>query len=368
MTTQVENTPELTKTVSKHIETMESLVRKDEPVEIEPEKVEVSETKEIETSKTKKDLQAAITRKVENIQQDLENLRKNNKLEPADQQSQLEAIGRDMDNIHEIQTELNQLVAISKEEEQKIVQDTLEKINSRNASDDEDMPTTVANPGNSIVINCNPKVPKVDTEKVKDKSNQMLANLKSNSTILKKGMISQTEKLGEKMKQLELKKEIKSGSKLVKKATIDGTKATIEKTKSMTDSVVKATQKQFQKSKVAANKARFINDGVTRIPLKKFIPDTVKCKMNDQAVITVTAEREMVQDGVNGERKSFIQIEETCKLPEYLIDNDMLGQVQSKLINGFLVVTYPLDPTLESEENEDRNNGIIVVPIERVEE
>ena len=30
----------------------------------------------------------------------------------------------------------------------------------------------------------------------------------------------------------------------------------------------------------------------------------------------------MFEDGINGERKSFIQIEETCKLPEYLIDND----------------------------------------------
>ena len=246
-------------------------------------------------------------------------------------------------------------------ESDKIIQNTLEKINSRRASVD-DMPETQIL--NEDQVSCT-EIP------TSEKANQFLSNIKTGGSVLRKSMISSTEKLSDQMatSTKTFTKEIKSGSKGLKKATISGTKETLAKTKSLTNTIVRQTQKKFDKSKAAISQARFINDGVTRIPLKKFIPESVKASMGKDAVLSVKARRELVEDsGRNGERTSFIQIVETCQLPVYLIDNDMLGQVESKLINGFLVVTYPLDPSVECEEVDGVNIGPIVIPIEMVQD
>merc|ERR1712150_338388 len=86
------------------------------------------------------------------------------------------------------------------------------------------------------------------------------------------------------------------------------------------------------------------------IPLKRFNPEQVQINMNKNGLATVTASRENTEESNrNGQRKTTIMIEETCQLPGYLVDNDLLGSVESKFHNGFLVLSYAEDPKLVAE-------------------
>jgi len=101
------------------------------------------------------------------------------------------------------------------------------------------------------------------------------------------------------------------------------------------------------------------------IPLKRFDPEQVQINMNKNGLATVTASRENTEESNrNGQRKTTIMIEETCQLPGYLVDNDLLGSVESKFHNGFLVLSYAEDPKLVAErEAEVRKNAPIEIPI-----
>jgi len=101
------------------------------------------------------------------------------------------------------------------------------------------------------------------------------------------------------------------------------------------------------------------------IPLKRFNPENVEINLNKNGLVTVTASRENTEESNrNGQRKTTIMIEETCQLPGYLVDNGLLGSVQSKFHNGFLVLSFPEDPKLVAErEAEERKNSPIEIPI-----
>merc|ERR1711874_565452 len=101
------------------------------------------------------------------------------------------------------------------------------------------------------------------------------------------------------------------------------------------------------------------------IPLRRFTPEQVQLNMNKNGLVTVTASRENTEESNrNGQRKTTIMIEETCQLPGYLVDNDLLKTVESKFHDGFLVLSYAEDPkTVEEREAEERKNAPIEIPI-----
>merc|ERR1712039_109116 len=101
------------------------------------------------------------------------------------------------------------------------------------------------------------------------------------------------------------------------------------------------------------------------IPLRRFTPEQVQLNMNKNGLVTVTASRENTEESNrNGQRKTTIMIEETCQLPGYLVDNDLLKTVESKFHNGFLVLSYAEDPKIvEEREAEERKHAPIEIPI-----
>merc|ERR1712187_816786 len=92
------------------------------------------------------------------------------------------------------------------------------------------------------------------------------------------------------------------------------------------------------------------------IPLRRFNPEQVQLNMNKNGLVTVTASRENTEESNrNGQRKTTIMIEETCQLPGYLVDNDLLKTVESKFHDGFLVLSFAEDPKIvEEREAEER--------------
>merc|ERR1712061_576949 len=77
------------------------------------------------------------------------------------------------------------------------------------------------------------------------------------------------------------------------------------------------------------------------IPLRRFSPEQVQLNMNKNGLVTVTASRENTEESNrNGQRKTTIMIGETCQLPGYLVDNDLLKTVESKFHDGFMVLTF----------------------------
>merc|ERR1711974_422150 len=101
------------------------------------------------------------------------------------------------------------------------------------------------------------------------------------------------------------------------------------------------------------------------IPLRRFEPEQVQLNMNKNGLVTVTASRENTEESNrNGQRKTTIMIEETCQLPGYLVDNDLLKTVESKFHDGFLVLSFAEDPKIvEEREAEERKNAPIEIPI-----
>merc|ERR1712146_882639 len=105
---------------------------------------------------------------------------------------------------------------------------------------------------------------------------------------------------------------------------------------------------------------------IVSIPLKRFTPEQVQLNMNKNGLVTVTASRENTEESNrNGQRKVTIMIEETCQLPGYLVDNDLLKTVESKFHDGFLVLTFAEDPKIvEEREAEERKHAPIEIPID----
>merc|ERR1712178_237499 len=114
-------------------------------------------------------------------------------------------------------------------------------------------------------------------------------------------------------------------------------------------------RKNFQKSSPTS----------VSIPLRRFNPEQVQLNMNKNGLVAVTASRENTEESNrNGQRKTTIMIEETCQLPGYLVDNDLLKTVESKFHDGFLVLTFAEDPKIvEEREAEERKNAPIEIPI-----
>merc|ERR1739848_347240 len=103
------------------------------------------------------------------------------------------------------------------------------------------------------------------------------------------------------------------------------------------------------------------------IPLKRFTPESVKVNLNKTTgLLTVSASCENVKDleNRNGKRKTTVVVEETCQLPSYLIENDLLGKVESRFDKGHLVVEYPIEPKeLEKRKEEAKKGEPVEIPI-----
>merc|ERR1712173_155384 len=108
-----------------------------------------------------------------------------------------------------------------------------------------------------------------------------------------------------------------------------------------------------------------------RVPMMRFSADQVKLNMNSKGLITVTASKEETNDTKrNGQRKTTTLVEETCQLPGYVVDGEgLLKQVESKFVNGHLVISYPENPKdVEAEEKTKAANGPVNIPIHIEEE
>merc|ERR1739845_8209 len=101
------------------------------------------------------------------------------------------------------------------------------------------------------------------------------------------------------------------------------------------------------------------------VPLKRFNAEQVQVNMNKSGLVTVTASTEKIDECVrNGQRKTTVLVEESCQLPGYLMENELLQKVETKFNNGFLVITFPEDPKLVEERKvEEEKNAPIEIPI-----
>jgi len=101
------------------------------------------------------------------------------------------------------------------------------------------------------------------------------------------------------------------------------------------------------------------------VPLRRFSPEQVQLSMSKTGLMTITASKETTEDSNrNGQRKTTVLVEETCQLPGYLVDNDLLQQVESKFHCGCLVFTFPEDPkVVEERETEEKKKSPIEIPI-----
>merc|ERR1711941_155546 len=124
---------------------------------------------------------------------------------------------------------------------------------------------------------------------------------------------------------------------------------------------------EASKPKSAGNcqKRKTSNSTKVCVPLKRFTPEQVQLNMNKSGLVTITASKENTEESVrNGQRKTTVMVEETCQLPGYLVENDLLQKVESKFNNGFLVITFPEDPKLVEEKKvEEQKNAPIEIPI-----
>merc|ERR1711970_1385546 len=102
-----------------------------------------------------------------------------------------------------------------------------------------------------------------------------------------------------------------------------------------------------------------------KIPMSRFKPEQVQINMNSKGLVTVTGSREEIDDsGRNGQRKVTVMVEETCQLPSYLVDHDLLKQVDSKFEHGFLALTLPENPdVVKAREEEAKANEPVEIPI-----
>merc|ERR1712173_165631 len=119
------------------------------------------------------------------------------------------------------------------------------------------------------------------------------------------------------------------------------------------------------KSPVCQNKPNKKNTTKICVPLKRFSAEQVQLNMNKAGLVTITASKESIEDSArNGQRKTTVMVEETCQLPAYLVENEMLQKVDSKFNNGFLVLTFPEDPkVVEEKKVEEQKNAPIEIPI-----
>merc|ERR1712066_292010 len=101
------------------------------------------------------------------------------------------------------------------------------------------------------------------------------------------------------------------------------------------------------------------------VPLKRFSAEQVQVNMNKSGLVTITASTEKIDESVrNGQRKTTFVVEETCQLPGYLVERELLQKVETKFNNGFLVITFPEDPKLvEEKKAEEQKNAPIEIPI-----
>merc|ERR1719463_603075 len=125
---------------------------------------------------------------------------------------------------------------------------------------------------------------------------------------------------------------------------------------------MKNTMEEMKKAKTSENKKASESSSSTSTSKT---PEKVQLNMNKNGLVTVTASRENTEESNrNGQRKTTIMIEETCQLPGYLVDNDLLKTVESKFHDGFLVLSFAEDPKIvEEREAEERKNAPIEIPI-----
>merc|ERR1711963_112696 len=153
----------------------------------------------------------------------------------------------------------------------------------------------------------------------------------------------------------------KSTEKFTEKSSDKSSEKTADKKSEHNESSAHSRQSYCRPN---VNKTQAKSNTVS-IPLKRFSPEQVQLNMNKNGLVTVTASRENTEESNrNGQRKTTILVEETCQLPGYLVDHDLLNSVQSKFHNGFLVLTFAEDPkVLEEREAEERKHAPIEIPI-----
>merc|ERR1712178_556572 len=110
----------------------------------------------------------------------------------------------------------------------------------------------------------------------------------------------------------------KNSMEEMKKAQTSESQKSADNTSSSSSS--KTTEKPCSSPKTNKSSATTVS-----IPLRRFTPEQVQLNMNKNGLVTVTASRENTEESNrNGQRKTTIMIEETCQLPGYLVDNDLL--------------------------------------------
>ena len=106
-----------------------------------------------------------------------------------------------------------------------------------------------------------------------------------------------------------------------------------------------------------------------RIPFHRFSAEQINVSMNSNGLMTVIASKESAEDSKrNGQRKTTVIVEETCQMPGYVVENELLDKVESKFERGCLMVRYPEDPKIveerEAKEAEEKaKTGPIEIPI-----
>merc|ERR1711937_613341 len=103
--------------------------------------------------------------------------------------------------------------------------------------------------------------------------------------------------------------------------------------------------KTFQKCPGAPKSCRkpVNNRQVDFINLEGFKPENIEINVSKTGRVCITGSKDKVVDsGRNGQRKTTVHIQEEFDLPEYVVREELVGQVESRFEEGGrLVFSYP---------------------------
>merc|ERR1711970_628611 len=88
------------------------------------------------------------------------------------------------------------------------------------------------------------------------------------------------------------------------------------------------------------------------VPLQGFDAKTMEITCSSKGVTTICATKDILQSTARGQRKITSILEETIELPNYLVDQKMLTEVESLVENNLLVISFPMEkPKVQQESN-----------------
>merc|ERR1711881_623064 len=117
--------------------------------------------------------------------------------------------------------------------------------------------------------------------------------------------------------------------------------------------VVRQTNNRFSSNCRPANcrpsNCRSSKSGTTKnilfIELPEYKQENIQVKINKSGRVNVNASKDKIVDtGRNGQRKTTVHVEQSFDLPEYVVEENMLKEVQSKYDSGKLIFSFPEKP------------------------